>query len=90
MFHIADAPGHGDDINGKSDGGFSFFGGDRYPNGSPDGYKIQNQMRAFAAEQINFTFVKVNEGCNAMIKVMQENFDRSGLKMNVTDLASAC
>ena len=25
-----------------------------------------------------------------MIKVMQENFDKSGLKMNVTDLASAC
>ena len=25
-----------------------------------------------------------------MIKVMQENFDKSGLKMHVTDLASAC
>ena len=67
-----------------------FFGGDRYPNGSPDGHKIQDQMRMFAAQQINFTFVKVNESCNTMIKVMQQNFDKSGLKMNVTDLASAC
>ena len=44
----------------------------------------------FAAQNINFTFVKVNESCNKMIKVMQENFDPSGLTMHVTDLSSAC
>ena len=35
-FHIADAPGHGKDINGC--GGFGH--GDSYPNGSPEGYKL--------------------------------------------------
>ena len=38
-FHIADAPGHGKDIRD---------GGDSYPNGSPEGFKLQDQMREFA------------------------------------------
>jgi len=33
-FHIFDAPGHGKDICPT--------GGDNYPGGSPDGYKIQD------------------------------------------------
>jgi len=62
---ICDAPGHGKDING-------FEGpGDDFPNGSPDGFKIQDQMKTFAARNINFTIVKVNDSCDAMIKVMQ-------------------
>jgi len=47
-------------------------------------------MREFAARGIGFTFVKVNELCNLMIKVMQENYDPSGNTMNVTDLSHAC
>ena len=81
-FHIADAPGHGKDICDE--------GGDHYPNGSPDGFKLQDQMREFAKREIGFTFVKVNDRCELMIKVMQENYDPSGNKMNVTDLSTAC
>ena len=44
----------------------------------------------FAAQNINFTFVKVNDYCDKMIKVMKDNFNPSGLNMHVTDLASAC
>jgi hypothetical protein len=47
-------------------------------------------MREFAKKGIIFTFVKVNEMCNDMIKVMQENYDPSGNTMNVTDLSNAC
>ena len=36
IFHIADAPGHGKDINDY--GTYS----DNYPDGSPDGHKIQD------------------------------------------------
>ena len=82
IFHIADAPGHGKDI---CDGW-----GDSYPNGSPDGHKLQDQMRMFAAQKMHFTFVKVNEACNKMLKVMEENYNPSGLTMNITDLANAC
>ena len=47
-------------------------------------------MREFASRSIIFTFVKVNDSCNKMIKVMQENYDPSGSTMNVTDLSKAC
>lgn len=47
-------------------------------------------MREFADRKINFTFVKVNDRCELMIKVMKENYNPSGLSMNVTDLADAC
>ena len=80
-FHIADAPGHGKDICEY---------GDNHPKGSPDGFKIQDQMREFSSRGIVFTFVKVNESCNKMIKVMEESYNPSGYKMNVTDLSHAC
>merc|ERR1712013_479335 len=79
-FHIADAPGHGEDICEC---------GDSYPKGSPDGYKLQDQMREFAKRKITFTFVKVNTSCELMIKVMKENYNVSGTDMNVSDLAQA-
>ena len=77
-FLITDAPGHGRDICDW---------GDDYPDGSPEGFKIQDQMREFAGREINFSMVKVNERCNQMIKVMQDSF---GASMNVSDLAQAC
>ena len=41
IFHIADAPGHGRDINGcDSSSGMFSFAYDDYPNGSPDGFKL--------------------------------------------------
>ena len=61
-FHIADAPGHGKDITGDDSSQKMFsFAYDNYPNGSPDGFKLQDQMREFAARGIGFTFVKVND-----------------------------
>ena len=81
-FHIFDAPGHGKDICPT--------GYDRWPFGSPDGHKIQDQMKQFAKMNVTFTAVKVNESCNAMIKVMEDCYSAAGLKMNVTDLAHAC
>jgi len=47
-------------------------------------------MREFAKKSILFTFVKVNESCNRMIKVMEENYNPCGNTMNVTDLSKAC
>ena len=47
-------------------------------------------MREFASRGIGFTFVKVNSQCDAMIKVMEDNYNPSGNTMNVTDLSHAC
>ena len=81
-FHIFDAPGHGKDICPD------YF--DNYPAGSPDGYKIQDQMAEFARRKIFFTAVKVNEQCNTMIKVMQDSYASvGGGKMILNDLANA-
>ena len=66
-FLICDAPGHGVDISGDPIC-------DDYPKGSPDGFNIRDQMRAFATQKINFTIVKVNEDCNLMIDVMQNAY----------------
>lgn len=35
-------------------------------------------MSEFASRGIVFTFVKVNESCNKMIKVMEESYNPSG------------
>ena len=44
-------------------------------------------MAEFARRKINFTAVKVNEECNAMIEVMKKSY---GGNMIVNDLAQAC
>lgn len=79
-FLITDAPGHGRDICDW---------GDDYPDGSPEGHKLVDQMAEMARRQINFTMVKVNERCNMMIKVMQDSYGKTG-GMTVSDLADAC
>jgi hypothetical protein len=49
-------------------------------------------MAEFARRKINFTAVKVNEQCNAMIKVMTESYAKAGNgnQMILNDLANAC
>jgi len=84
-FLIADAPGHGVDISGDPVC-------DEYPKGSPDGFKIGDQMREFANRKINFTIVKVNEDCNLMFNVMQNAYKLvvpQNSQITVSDLAKA-
>jgi hypothetical protein len=77
LFLICDAPGHGKDI---------WDGHDNHPGGSPDGFKIQDQMKEFARRHINFSVIRVDKSCDKMIKVMQANYDSDKLKLNVSDL----
>ena len=44
-------------------------------------------MNQFAESQIYFSFIKLNEHCNKMIKVMKKSYNiEDGITMNVTDL----
>ena len=44
-------------------------------------------MQLFAERQIYFSFIKLNEHCEKMIKVMKKSYNvPSGITMNVTDL----
>lgn len=47
-------------------------------------------MLEFARKKINFTCVKVNDSCNAMIKIMTESYAAGGMNLNITDLSNAC
>ena len=77
VFHIFDAPCHGKEYH---DGGW-----DSYPNGCPNGLQLEPLMREFKDKSIAFTCIKLNEQCNKMIKVMQENHPA----VQITDLAHA-
>lgn len=83
---IADAPGHGRNINGLQGAHF----GDDFPEGSPDGFIFEDQMKEFARREMNFTIVKVNSCCNQMIEVMRANYDKPHRSLFVTDLEKAC
>ena len=65
VFHIFDAPCHGKKYH---DGGW-----DSYPDGCPKGLQLEPLMREFKDKSIAFTCIKLNEQCNKMIKIMQEN-----------------
>ena len=52
LFLICDAPGHGKDI---------WDGHDNHPKGSPDGVKIQDQMKEFARRHSNFSVIRLDE-----------------------------
>ena len=47
-------------------------------------------MKNFAAKNINFTIVRVNNSCDRMIKVLEGVYKTCGMVLNVTDLADAC
>lgn len=80
-FHLFDAPGHGTDI---------CDGDDSHRAGSPDGFKIQDQMKQFSDRGIEFTVIKVNNRCEKMIRVMESCYNINGRKLNITDLSDAC
>jgi hypothetical protein len=51
---------------------------------------FKDLMKDFAAKQINFTIVRVNNSCDQMIKVLGDIYKSHGMALNVTDLADAC
>lgn len=81
MFLICDAPGHGVDINDAKR--------DSYPDGSPEGLRVQSLMKIFAVRRINFNVIRVNNRIDIMIGVMKANYDSDALKLSVSDLESA-
>ena len=64
VFHIFDAPCHGKEYS---------TGWDSYPEGSPEGYKLEPLMREFRDKNIQYVCIKLNEQCNLMIDAMQKN-----------------
>lgn len=47
-------------------------------------------MKEFSDKGIEFTIIKVNNSCNLMINVMEQNYNINGKFLNITDLSQAC
>lgn len=77
IFHICDAPGHGKDICEYRVLDFYREGG------SPEGFKLQEQMERFAAQNIQFTFFKLTDKTDLMQKVMQKHFNLKNSQMEL-------
>ena len=52
LVFCTDAPGHG------------FWKYDDYPNGLPENFKLEQQMKSFADKRVHFTFLKLDSNCN--------------------------
>jgi hypothetical protein len=76
VFLICDAPCHGKEY---------FTGWDSYPNGSPEGYKLESLMEEFHKKEIAFTCIKLDNNCDKMIAAMQKHHPGT----QVTDLVHA-
>ena len=74
VFMITDAPPHGTHLHTMG------AGSDHYPEGSPDGLIFEDLMKEFKDKNIDFNVIKLDESCDAMIKVMQECHDELDVK----------
>jgi hypothetical protein len=60
VFHIADAPAHGNMFHSASVS-------DRYPEGDPEGLDPRNQLRAMSEQGFRYTFVKITSATDTML-----------------------
>lgn len=79
VFLICDAPCHGKQYHTND------YMGDSYPNGSPEGLKLEPLMKEFHDKNVAFTVIKLDSNCNKMIEVMQKHHP----ELLVTDLEHA-
>jgi hypothetical protein len=70
VFHIFDAPCHGNKYHSKTG---EIISGDSYPAGCPKGLVLEDLMKEFASRQIQFTAIKLNDGTQKMISIMEKS-----------------
>lgn len=77
---ITDAPPHGQEFHDTRDD---------YPEGSPDGFKIEDLMKEFAKKDIDFQIIKLNQHVDKVAGVMKdihpdvEVIDMTGIKEEI-------
>lgn len=80
VFHIADAPAHGDAFH---DSRVS----DRYPRGDPEGFDPRDFVERMSLLDIHFTFVKIHPRTDTMIEQFDNCYAKGG-SFKVIDLLS--
>lgn len=79
VFHICDAPAHGREYQQNS------WGGDRFPDGDPDGHDLKKLMAEFKSMDIQYNFIRISPSTVNMEKAMGVIYPG----MQVTDLHDA-
>lgn len=79
IFHIADAPAHGDVFHTPQIS-------DRFPAGDPEGLDPREYIGNFAQREFDYTFVRITAKTDKMIGVFHEVYSRYGGRFRVIDL----
>ena len=74
LVHIADAPPHGSLFHAPSDS-------DRYPGGDPNGLNPLDIMKSLADKNIDYTFIKINNSTNRMLKLFHSVYEEKSFKV---------
>lgn len=82
VFHIADAPAHGDAFHAPKVS-------DRYPRGDPNGLDPRDSVEKMSFLDIHYTFVKINDSTDTMIEQFHNCYTQGG-SFTVMDLSPQC
>lgn len=80
VFHIADAPAHGEAFH-------PLFISDRFPRGDPDGLDPRDFVEKMSFLDIHYTFVRIHESTDTMIEQFHNCYTKGG-SFAVLDLFS--
>jgi hypothetical protein len=78
LIHIADAPPHGLQFHEP-------WISDRFPQGDPEGKELLGFLQRFSERNIDYTFVKINDSTNIMLKQFHDVYTGPG-EFSVIDL----
>ncbi len=78
LVHVADAPPHGKQFH-------EVYVSDRLPGGDPEGKNPLYFMSKFCAENVDYTFIKINDSTNIMLKEFHNVYAGPG-QFEVVDL----
>ena len=67
VFHVADAPAHGDDYHER-------YISDDYPSGTP-AICLEDEVRRLAEKNVNFTFIEIDTSTNKMVGKMKKVYE---------------
>jgi len=79
IFHIADAPAHGQEFHEPNVS-------DRFPDGDPDGYHPFDSLIHLAKQEVEFTFVRITSSTDKMIDVFHNTYALNQGRFRVIDL----
>ena len=79
LFHIADAPAHGERYH-------SIRVSDRFPRGDPEGFDPRDFLNTLVRDRVDYTFVRITPRTDTMIEVFHDLYKRMDGVFTIIDL----